>query len=142
MNNDKDGKSAPNKERMKVRSNFLRQLQSQAIYDDQDCAYEDDEAALGSRSAAVSVRKELRSGGFGGHSKGSKPARFNEELDTQSRHSLPVSEYLNQSHGRNSKKLKVNLRSINNPAERDLVRKMHENRSNILMMRPVTSQDQ
>jgi len=51
---------------------------------------------------------------------------------------LPLNKYLNQSHGRNAKQLKVNLRSINNPAEREFVRKMQENRQSKLQLRPVT----
>lgn len=52
-----------------------------------------------------------------GHAKGQKPARFNEDVDTKSQHSIAARDYFKGSSS--SKHMKVNLRSINNPAERD-----------------------
>jgi len=65
---------------MKVRSNFLRQLQSQAIYEDHDDAYENEGAASAIRK--VDSRCEVSTRGFSGHWKGKKPARFNEKVET------------------------------------------------------------
>lgn len=69
--------------------------------------------------------------GFLGLKKGSKPSRFNEDLaDSASQtRSITISQYLSQANGiaddvSSSRKLKVNLRSINTAAERDNLRKL------------------
>ena len=55
-----------------------------------------------------------------GIEKGKKPGRFNEDLDSaSSTQKIPMAEYLNQSLGGTNKKIKVDLRTITNPAERE-----------------------
>ena len=59
--------------------------------------------------------------------KGNKPSRFNEDVETTSVNSLRMSEYLDQNmrvDPNNNQKIKVNLRSINTPAEREQYRKL------------------
>ena len=72
-----------------------------------------------------------------------KPARFNEELEASATQSIAMSEYLNQTQkqdGRDgSRKIRVNLRSINNAAERDQFKQMQKHRSNVMPVRPQTS---
>ena len=65
--------------------------------------------------------------GFGGLAKGERPGRFNEDLDSQSViQTISMKDYMsnrnNQQERDNSKKIKVNLRSVNNPAEREKFR--------------------
>ena len=60
-----------------------------------------------------------------GLKKGARPERFNEEpLEASSTQSIAMSQYNVQSFDEGSRKVKVNLRSINNAAERDVYRKL------------------
>ena len=73
--------------------------------------------------------------GLLGNSKGNKPARFNEDLEARASASqtLSMSEYLHNTNVEPNRKIKVNLRSINNPEERDRYKMLQRNRTNFAL---------
>ena len=60
---------------------------------------------------------------FLGNAKGKKPSRFNEDLESSATKSIAINDYLVA--GKPSdRKIKVNLRTINNPAQREQLRRL------------------
>ena len=103
---------------IKIKSNFLRSLNGVADHD----------YIQKSQKNLDNVSQSSRSN-FLGNSKGKKPSRFNEDLGESDTKSIAVGDYLNS--GRQSEsgqKTKINLRTINNPAQREQFRKLQKNR--------------
>ena len=107
-------------------------MQAQAAAKSQEDLLEDMDVH---KSLAPYGKTGRSSSGFGGLLKGERPGRFNEDLDSQSgSQTISMKDFIAnnknpQQERESSKKIKVNLRSVNNPAEREKFRKLLKNRT-------------
>lgn len=115
----------PTKTQHQTRSAYLRQMQD---FDNPKHGFN---RYVNERKRSTS--KPSNSKGFLGLEKGQKPARFNEEFDASTSSQIAMSEYITKAQGAGGgpesttgRRIKVNLRSINNPADRERYRQMQQ----------------